>query len=145
MGRSPGSGQLVNDAGEVFEANPEDLDGLPELAGPRDQSTTVWTLYQALRTDLARLDLGLDRLELNERGSWRAQLDSGAKVELGRGTPEELQARVQRFTATLSQLTQRYPGALESVDLRYPNGYALRVRGVTTVLDSDAKPQPNTR
>jgi cell division protein FtsQ len=140
-----GSGQLVNDAGEVFEANPEDLDGLPELAGPRDQSATVWSLYQALRTDLSRLDLGLDRLELNERGSWRATLDSGAKVEIGRGTPEEMQARVQRFTATLSQLTQRYPGALESVDLRYSNGYALRVRGVTTVSDSDTKPQPNTR
>ena len=98
-----------------------------------------------MRTDLSRLDLGLDRLELNERGSWRATLDSGAKVEIGRGTPDELQARVQRFTATLSQLTQRYPGALESVDLRYPNGYALRVRGVTTVSDSDTKPQPNTR
>ena len=139
-----GSGQLVNDAGEVFEANPEDIDGLPELAGPRDQSAAVWTLYQALQSDLARLDLGLERLALNERGSWRATLDSGARVELGRGTPQDITARVQRFTATLSQLTQRYPGALESVDLRYPNGYALRVRGVTTVLDDDAQP-PSTK
>jgi cell division protein FtsQ len=52
---------------------------------------------------------------------------------------------VARFTATLSQLTQRYPGALESVDLRYPNGYAMRVRGVTTTVDAGDKPQPNKR
>ncbi|EWS62858.1 hypothetical protein Y695_03909 [Hydrogenophaga sp. T4] len=34
---------------------------------------------------------------------------------------------------------------MQSVDLRYPNGYALRMRGVTTVNDEDAKPANNTR
>ena len=34
-------------------------------------------------------------------------------------------------------MEQRYPGALQSVDLRYPNGYALRVQGVTTVTEDD--------
>jgi cell division protein FtsQ len=140
-----GGGQLVNDAGEVFDASPDDIDGLPELAGPREQSARVWALYQPLVADLARLDLGLERLALDERGSWRATLDNGARIELGRGTQDELLARVARFTATLSQLTQRYPGALESVDLRYPNGYALRVRGVTTNVDGNGKPQPNKR
>jgi len=140
-----GGGQLVNDAGEVFDANPDDIDGLPELAGPPEQSVRVWALYQPLVADLARLDLGLERLALDERGSWRATLDNGARIELGRGTQDELLARVSRFTATLSQLTQRYPGALESVDLRYPNGYALRVRGVTTTVDGNDEPQPNKR
>jgi len=127
-----GSGRLVNRQGEVFEASPDDGDGLPELAGPDDQSAQVLAVYQLLRPELQRLDLDLERLELNDRGSWRARLDSGAVVELGRGTPDELQQRLHRFTATLHQLTQRYAGALQSVDLRYPNGYALRVRGVTT-------------
>jgi len=31
------------------------------------------------------------------------------------------------------------------VDLRYPNGYALRVRGVTTVTEDDPKTPQNTR
>ncbi len=140
-----GGGQLVNTAGEVFDASPDDIDNLPELAGPPEQSARVWALYQPLATELARLDLGLERLALDERGSWRATLDNGARVELGRGTQEELLARVARFTTTLSQLTPRYPGALESVDLRYPNGYALRVRGVTTSVDTTGKPQPNKR
>lgn len=128
-----GSGQLVSRLGEVFDASPQDSDALPELAGPPGHADKVWTLYQQLSVELGRLDLLLHRLELNERGSWRATLDSGARIELGRGSAEELLARVRRFTATISQITQRHAGALESVDLRYPNGYALRIRGVTTV------------
>ena len=141
-----GSGQLVNRLGEVFEASPDDSDGLPELVGPLHQSQQVWALFQSLQAELNRLELGLQRLELNERGSWSALLDNGAAMQIGRGTPEELLARVQRFTGTLSQLTARYPGALQSVDLRYPNGYALRMHGVTTVVeDSPSTPQNATQ
>ncbi|MGM9425735.1 cell division protein FtsQ/DivIB [Hydrogenophaga sp. MI9] len=140
-----GSGQLVSDQGQVFEANPDDGEELPELAGPTEQAPQIWSLYQSLSAELERLELGLVRLELNERGNWRAELDSGAFIELGRGTPEDLMERVRRFTATLAQLTQRYPGTLQSVDLRYPNGYALRVQGVTTVSEDASKKPTQTR
>ena len=140
-----GSGQLVNLQGEVFDASPDDGDGLPELAGPAEKSGQVWALYQALRAEFASLELGLDRLEMSERGGWQARLDNGAVIELGRGTPEDLMERTRRFTATLGQLTQRYPGALQTVDLRYPNGYALRVQGVTTVTEDDPKKPTPTR
>ena len=140
-----GSGQLVSRLGEVFEASPDDGDGLPELAGPVEQAPQVWALYQTLSAELGRLEMGLVRLELNERGNWRAELDNGARMELGRGTPEDLLERTRRFTTTLGQLTQRYPGALQTVDLRYPNGYALRVQGVTTVTEDDPKKPTPTR
>ena len=140
-----GSGRLVNQLGEVFDASPDEGDELPELAGPEHESAQVWTLFQRLQAELGRLEMGLTRLALNERGSWSAELDSGTHIELGRGTPDELLARVQRFTGTLSQLTARYPGALQSVDLRYPNGYALRVRGVSTVAEDDPNTPPTTR
>jgi cell division protein FtsQ len=130
-----GSGQLVDTDGTVFDASPDDGDNLPELAGPDGQAARVLALYRTLAPELERLELGLERLELTDRGAWRARLDSGAVVELGRGTSDELLARLNRFTATLSQLDARYAGALQSVDLRYPNGYALRVRGVTTLAD----------
>ena len=140
-----GSGQLVSRLGEVFDASPDDGDGLPELAGPLDQAPLVWSLYQTLSAELGRLEMGLVRLELNERGNWRAELDNGARMELGRGSPEDLLERTRRFTATLGQLTQRYPGALQTVDLRYPNGYALRVQGVTTVTEDDSQKPTQTR
>ncbi|MDG5976839.1 cell division protein FtsQ [Hydrogenophaga taeniospiralis CCUG 15921] len=140
-----GSGQLVNRLGEVFDASPDDSDGLPELIGPADHAPQVWALYQLLSAEFSRLELVVERLELNERGSWRAVLDSGARIELGRGSPDELLERARRFTGTLSQLTERYPGALQSVDLRYPNGYALRMRGVTTLSEDSPGKVTNTR
>ena len=139
-----GSGELVNSHGEVFEASPDDVDQLPELAGPEDRAGEVLAMHTTLQAQFARLELGLDRLELGERGAWRARLHSGAVVELGRGTPDELQARVQRFVGTLPQLTERTAGALQTVDLRYPNGYALRIRGVTTTSDHPANPRTPT-
>jgi len=139
----PGSGQLVNTYGEVFEAMPDDRDDLPELAGPAAQAAQVWGAFQQLSPELARLDMALERLELNDRGNWRARLDSGAYIELGRGTPDKLLERARLFTGTVSQLTQRYAGAIQTVDMRYPNGYALRLQGVTTV--TEAGKSGNTR
>lgn len=140
-----GSGQLVSDQGEVFDATPDDSDDLPVLVGPAEQAPQIWSLFQSLTAELARLDLSLAQLELDERGSWRAELDNGTRLELGRGTPEDLLARTRRFSTTISQLAQRYPGSLQSVDLRYPNGYALRVQGVTTVSDDPSKKPTQTR
>lgn len=142
---SAGSGQLVNREGVVFEASPDDSDNLPELAGPPSQSAEVWALYQRMATEFAHLKLGLSKLERTEHGSWRAQLDNGARIELGRGDATELLERSHRFTATLSQLTDRYAGAVESVDLRYPNGYAMRMRGVSTVTDEPPATATPTR
>ncbi|MEZ5645813.1 MAG: cell division protein FtsQ/DivIB [Burkholderiaceae bacterium] len=138
-----GSGQLVNTFGEVFEAMPDDSDDLPELAGPQAQSAQIWAAFQQLRPELAGLDMVLERLELNDRGNWRARLDSGAYIELGRGTPDMLLERARLFTGTVGQLTQRYAGAIQTVDMRYPNGYALRLQGVTTLTDAGAS--GNTR
>lgn len=128
-----GTGLLVNDQGETFEAVPDEGDGLPELIGPTERVADIWALYQGLQAALVPVGMGVVRLELTERGAWQAALDNGAQMSLGRGEPEDLLARAHRFANTLGQLTHRYPGALQSVDLRYPNGYAVRVRGVTTV------------
>lgn len=130
-----GSGQLLGDKGEVFDALPDEAGGMPELAGPTERSGDVWGLYQQLREELGAAGMKLMRLELNERGSWQARLENEAVLELGRGSDAEVMARVRIFTQTLPQMAHRYPGAVQSVDLRYPNGYALRVQGVTTLTD----------
>jgi cell division protein FtsQ len=75
-------------------------------------------------------------LTLSTRGSWLAKLSNGAAVELGRGNNKEIEDRVKNFTSTLTQVSQRYErrvSALESADLRHENGYALKLKGLTTV------------
>ena len=141
-GPESGSGML-NSFGEVFEANVGDVDqdDLPRLQGPDGQSLEVLDMYGRLRPVLAPLDMQMQELDLNNRGGWRVTLDSGATIELGSGSVDDVLARTRRFVATLTQVSARYnrtPEALVSADLRHNDGYALRLNGVTTVAP-DAK------
>lgn len=126
--------RLVNTHGEVFEANPGDVDDedLPRLIGPDGQSATVLAMHRALSPLFENLGLGVDTLELSARGGWRARLDSDANIEMGRGDVAQVEQRVQRLRSTLTQVLAKYGRDLESVDLRYAQGYTVRLRGVTT-------------
>jgi cell division protein FtsQ len=133
-----GGSRLVNSFGEVFEANGGDVehDGLPLLSGPDEHAPQVLAMYRALAPLFEPLDLAVEQLALSGRGSWRVDLDNGAVVDLGRGEPAEVLPRLQRFLGTLTQVASRYgrrPDALVSADLRYGDGYAVRLRGVGTV------------
>lgn len=130
----PAADRLVNAQGEVFEANVGDVEDedLPTLAGPDGSAAEMLAMYRRVQPALARLDLGIERLQLSGRGSWRAELDSGAVVELGRGTAAELTARTELFARTLTQVTARWQQPLEYADLRHRDGYAVRLRGVGT-------------
>ena len=134
-----GDARLVNSFGEVFEANPGDVEAedLPLLNGPQGQAPLVLQGYQLLSPLFEEIDAVLQALELSGQGGWRARLDSGAVIELGHGSFDDIQARTRRFIATLTQVSSRYGRDLESADLRYGNGYAIKLRGVTTVSPGD--------
>jgi cell division protein FtsQ len=129
--------RLVNNFGEVFEANPGDVeqDGMPRLVGPDGSAAQLLAMYRRLQPMLDKLELGIEEVVLTGRGGWTLHLDSGATVELGRGSSEEVVARSERFTRTLTQVTAKYgrrPEALVTADLRHTDGYAVKLRGVAT-------------
>jgi cell division protein FtsQ len=133
-GAESGAEKLVNSFGEVFEANVGDVedDNLPTLAGPDGSSAHVLAMLARVEAGLAPLGVHVEALALSGRGSWQATLDSGAVVELGRGSDDDVLARAARFVATLDQVTSRYHRPLEYADLRHSDGYAVRLRGVST-------------
>lgn len=129
--------RLVNTHGEVFEANLGDVEdqNLPTLAGPDTQSAQVLAMLQRLSLSMQPLGLSIETLRLSSRGSWRAELAGGAAVEIGRGSDAELTARVDRFVRTLGAVALRFgdqPRPLRFADLRHPDGYALRLAGIST-------------
>ena len=142
-GEQPADDKLVNNFGEVFEANLGDVedDALPTLRGSAGSSAHMLALLGRLAPVLAKLDLRIETLALSGRGSWRAELDRGAAIELGRGSDAEVIARTERFVATLTQVTQRYQRPLEFADLRHNDGYALRLKGITTTIHAADKAQ----
>ena len=135
--------RLVNNYGEVFEANPGDVENeeLPWLIGPKGQAPQVLQAYHEMLPLFEEMDAVLEQLQLNDLGSWRARLDSGAVIELGHGSRAEVQARARRFVDTVTQVSSRFGRDVESADLRYVSGYALKLRGVTTgeIADKDDK------
>ena len=142
---SEGDSQLINSYGEVFEANVGEVEQeiLPRLSGPEGQSVEVLNMYRKLKPLYATLGLELEQVELTGRGSWRVHLSNGADIEMGRGSTEEVTDRVQRFLKTLTQVATRYgrhANSVESADLRHDNGYAVKLRGVsTTTADAPKK------
>jgi cell division protein FtsQ len=137
--------RMVNSFGEVFEANSADAlaDELPRFVGAEGQSAKIWEMYQQLAATLQPLDAAIEQLELSARGAWRMQLESGAFIELGSGSSAEVLARLQKFLATHKQVLISYQRSglerIESVDLRYSEGYAIRLTGVSTVVVAAAQ------
>jgi cell division protein FtsQ len=131
-----GNERLVNDHGEVFEANLGDVedDALPEFTGPPGTADAMLALYRRLAPVFDALGRPVRALQLSGRGSWRVTLDGGARVELGRGSDDEVVARSERFVRTVGQVTERWQRDLESADLRHADGYAVRMRGITTTI-----------
>jgi cell division protein FtsQ len=141
-----GANRLVNSHGEVFDANVGDVedDSLPTLEGPDGSAAQMLEMLEQLEPVLARADLGIVRLHLSGRGSWRAEVDTGASIELGRGTAAEVVARSERFVRTLAAATAKWRAPLEHADLRHRDGYAVRLRGygLTNAADK-AAPAPS--
>jgi cell division protein FtsQ len=135
------SDRIVNTFGEVFEANLGDVedDQLPKLTGPDGSSAEMLALLRRLVPVLAPLDAQVETLSLSGRGSWHVELSDGAEIEMGRGTPDEVLARTERFVGTLDQVMSRFQRPLQYADLRHNGGYAVRLKGITTTLTTDTK------
>lgn len=140
-------GRLVNTFGELFTANPaeaeEDDEALPELAGPEGSERDVASRYVDLRSWFARLALVPDQVTLSPRYAWSVHFDNGTPnglaVELGRERDgNTLPERVLRMLNAWPGLTARWPHPT-LIDLRYPNGFALRAEGLRLAEDN-AKP-----
>jgi cell division protein FtsQ len=128
------TGRLVNSHGEVFDANVGDVEdqALPLLSGPEERAADMLAMLRRLQPLLAKLGLDISTLHLSGRGSWRVGFDSGATMELGRGSDDEVMARAERFVRTFAAANARWRAPLLHADLRHTGGYALRLRGVTT-------------
>ncbi len=142
-GANDTTAQLLNSDGEVFDAevDEDEQEELPRLQGPQGHSRQVLDMYRQLDPLMAALGLRVQALRLSGRGGWHMVLDNGAAVELGSGPTPEVLERTQRFARTLGEVVaqfQRKPEMLAYADLRHSSGYALRLRGVSTVSAEQA-------
>ncbi len=119
---------LVSTRGEVFVARADD--GLPLFEGPDGTAPDLLTRYEAWGSDLKPLGLAIREIRMTPRGGWRLKTvgkEGPLTLELGREEPGERLARfVAAHARTLGALA-RAGTRVESVDLRYRNGFAARI------------------
>ncbi|RJF97718.1 cell division protein FtsQ/DivIB [Noviherbaspirillum saxi] len=133
-------GRLVSIKGDIFTANLDEAeeDGeLPEFAGPEGSEKEVVMRYRELQDWFKPIQLEPDALQLSSRYAWTVRLNNGLTVELGREQSKTtVKDRVDRLIGIYPQLAARLQDKMESVDMRYPNGLALRAPGVKFGTDS---------
>jgi cell division protein FtsQ len=119
-----GDDALVNTHGERFNGYTDEQ--LPQFLGPAGSEHEVARRYARFAAVLAPLGSGLERVVLTPGYAWQLRLASGLQVMLGRdadGAEARLRQFVEVFPETLGRIARKH----EYVDLRYPNGFALRV------------------
>jgi len=119
-------GGLVNTFGERFPGKP--AGALPLFVGPRGSEGEVTRAYASFSRAVAPLGAHPDQVVLTARYAWQLHLDNGVQLMLGRDAAAA-QERLERFVAVLAAAQGRMAAHVEYVDLRYPNGFALRAAG----------------
>ena len=111
--------RLVNTHGETFSAKSKEA--LPIFVAPAGTSAEVTRRYRRFNEIVAPLGPTIDRLVLSPRQAWQLRLANGQHLMLGR----DADAAEKR----LRQFVEFHPRAKthEYIDLRYPNGFAVRV------------------
>lgn len=138
------TGQLVNTHGEVFSAvmtvPPESP--LPLLVGPVGTAPDMLGYFHQAESMLAAIGRWPKALNVSARLALQIRLDDGMIIELGRQqTKAPIRQRLERFV-------EYYPSVLTAtrqrpsvVDMRYPNGFALRVGAMAApVTESKGTP-----
>ena len=121
-----GKDALVSLQGELFQPEAEPFwQQLPMLRGPRDTNRAVAEQYVAMQQMLKPLGLTITHLSLNERRAMSMRLSNGLKLGLGR---QDSDLRLLRFVRVYPQIVAPRLAAIDSIDLRYTNGFAVRWR-----------------
>ena len=117
-----GTQALLNTHGEKFDAASNEP--LPVLEGPEGTEKMMVDGFIRLRDALLPLGRTPTHLRLSDRRAWRFELDRQLTIEVGRDEPVE---RVQRFVKAYPNSLALLQQPFEYVDLRYPNGFAIRL------------------
>lgn len=125
-------GRLVNRQGELFTASVAEAESdgaLLEFSGPPGSESEVTRLWKVLHEAIAPLQLAPEAVSLSPRWAWSTRLDNGTVLLLGREQGLPIAERVARWVSMHPTIQQRLNREIASIDLRYQNGFALRVPG----------------
>ncbi|MDO8909678.1 MAG: cell division protein FtsQ/DivIB [Pseudohongiella sp.] len=125
-----GDNELLNAEGVVFAPPMRGTEmHLPALRGPNGSETMLMARYQELSVLLSGIDMKLESLGVNARGSWTAGIEGGLELKIGRDDVDE---RLQRFVRLYRGGLSEKLAEAQTVDLRYSNGISVSNKPAAT-------------
>lgn len=117
---------LLNEDGEVFM--PDNIDRFQTLSvlyAPDEQRQQLLQVMHGLIVSLMDQGLYLTEFRVNERQSWLLSMENGLVIQLGRNRPlEKFDQLIKALIVSGDELVNK----MIYIDMRYPNGYAVRWR-----------------
>ncbi|MBX9869351.1 MAG: cell division protein FtsQ/DivIB [Burkholderiaceae bacterium] len=124
------AGRLLSVQGDVFTANlaeAEEDTELIDFSGPDGSEKDVLAHYVKFKEWFGKIHLAPEIVNYSARYAWSVTLNNGMRVELGRTADDvSLKKRVDELLTVYPQLLASLQDRIESVDMRYPNGLALK-------------------
>lgn len=118
---SPEGQLFMAQVGEAQRAQLIETEGPDEAAGLMAQQLPL------IQQWLAPLGWPVKKISLSQRYSWQVMLGNGLVIEMGRAdTPSAIEERVGRLIKSIDFVKENVGEAGGYIDLRYPNGFAMR-------------------
>ena len=126
-------GQLLSTKGDLFTVNmaeaEEDYD-LLKFSGPAGSEKEVLARYEDFYRRFSEVHLVPKEIRLSERYAWTVKLDNGMRIEFGREKDQNtMNNLMNRLMEAYPQLAEKTGNGIENIDMRYPNGLALKAKG----------------
>ena len=125
-------GELVNSYGEVFAALLPETERslLPLLYGPQGTAQEVLKHYGDFIGAFKAVGEMPVQVTLSPRLAWQLKLQNGMLVDIGREQQKSpVGVRLARFIEIYQETVAKRAVRPAVVDLRYPNGFAMRIAG----------------
>ncbi len=117
---------LLSSHGSIFEPEKSTYpDNIPLFYGQPGMQVTMLQFYNDINRILAPLHAKISLLEVTPYLSWKLKLDNGVKLQIGQ---KDMLGRLSHFVRVYPNIIGDRAGDVEYIDLRYPNGVAVRWR-----------------
>lgn len=119
-----GKNEFLSQKGEIFSAEHVQPDpNLPTFIGRQEQATVIAERFTKMQEILSEIGLSVKQLELEDRVSWKAQLNNGLVLVVDEKDSLE---KLKRFAQLYVLFSDEQKQLLSKVDLRYENGLAIK-------------------
>lgn len=115
---------LLSDSGELFSPSLTTYPtNLPSLAGPSGKQVIMLQYFNEINRVLSPLHAKISYLELTPYFTWKLTLDNGIMLQIGH---KDVLTRLTHFVKVYPKIVGEHAADVDYVDLRYPNGMAVR-------------------